>query len=342
MSADIKKRGLGRGLDALFRDAKVEQASINRPVTTRIEEETPAPKLKRADELIAASQQAAAAPESGAKNIVADAAVLNKNTAQRKLPIDKLTPGKYQPRHHFNDEAIDQLAESISVHGIIQPLIVRPIAGGMFEIIAGERRWRAAQKAKVHDVPVVIREMTDSEALEFGLIENLQREDLTALEEAEGYQRLIDEFSHTQEVLAHHLGKSRSHIANTLRLLKLPSRVKGLITTGALSAGHARALVTAPNAEEVANIVVKRSLSVRQTEKLIQGLLSGGKKAPSSKKPTFVKKDVDTLALEEKMVSLLGLKVTIDASGSAGKITIEYKTLDQLDDVLARLSSAPR
>lgn len=327
MSADTKKRGLGRGLDSLFRDARVEA-----PRTTT-DDEAPAPKLKRADELASASQQATQSATLAAPAVVTG--------APRKLPIDKLTPGKYQPRRQFNDEAIEQLAESISVHGIIQPLIVRPVAGGLHEIIAGERRWRAAQRAKVHDVPVIIRDMTDSEALEFGLIENLQREDLTVLEEAEGYQRLIEEFSHTQEVLAHHLGKSRSHIANTLRLLKLPARVKGLINSGALSAGHARALVTAPNAEEVANIIVKRSLSVRQTEKLIQDML-GGKKKAEAKKPKFVKKDVDTLALEQKMISLLGLKVIIDNNGSAGRLIIEYKSLEQLDDVLARLSSAPR
>ncbi|MFH1157877.1 MAG: ParB/RepB/Spo0J family partition protein [Pseudomonadota bacterium] len=312
MAADTRKRGLGRGLDALFQDARNEEDSF-------------APKMKRADEMVSviAAQQSSASP-------------------QRKIPIDKLKPGSFQPRRRFDDAALDNLAESIVVHGILQPLLVRPLAGGMYEIIAGERRWRAAQKAQIHDLPVIVQELNDNDALEISLIENLQREDLTALEEAEGYQRLMDEFRHTQDVLAHHLGKSRSHVANTLRLLKLPERVKQYMQDGALSAGHARCLVGCGNAEEIAGIVVARGLNVRQTEKLVKGAAEG--KAATKKSQTkkgFVRKDVDVLALEEKMSSLLGMKVTIESAGPAGSLRIEYKSLEQLDDVLERLSCPP-
>lgn len=311
--AEAKKRGLGRGLDALFQDVRREEESFE-------------PKIKRADEVVKASEELAQ-QASGTR------------PSPLRIAVEKLSPGKFQPRRKFDDEAIDQLAESIASHGVLQPLLVRPLSGDRYEIIAGERRWRAAQKAQVHELPVVIRSLTDQEALEIGLIENLQREDLTALEEAEGYQRLMDEFGHTQEVLAEHLGKSRSHIANTLRLLKLPQGVRGLVQSGALSAGHARTLVGAKNPEELAGAIVKRGLNVRQAEKLVQQSVEGKHKAP--KRPLFRQKDVDTLALEEKITGLLGMRVTIEGS-PAGKITIDYKSLDQLDDIAARLSSVPR
>ncbi len=309
MAGDTKKRGLGRGLDALFQDARNEETSF-------------APKIKRADEMIAdtlAQQSSVGAP--------------------RKVSIDKLKPGKFQPRRHFDDAAIESLAESIAVHGVLQPLFVRSLAGGMYEIIAGERRWRAAQKAQVHELPVIVHDLSDNDALEIALIENLQREDLTALEEAEGYQRLMDEFRHTQDVLAHRLGKSRSHVTNMLRLLKLPHKVKQYMQEGLLSAGHARTLVGSDNAEKLADAIVKRGLSVRQAEKLVKKA-SAGKAA--GKKPVsrnFVPRDVDVLALEEKMSTLLGMRVMLESAGSAaGTLRIEYKSLEQLDDVLARLS----
>ena len=309
---DIKKRGLGRGLDALF-------------LSSRKEEESFQPKIKRADEMVAtaAAQQPAA-------------------TAPRKLPIDRLKPGKFQPRRHFDDDAISNLAESISVHGVLQPIFVRPLTGGMYEIIAGERRWRAAQKAQIHEVPVIVHELSDNDALEIALIENLQREDLTALEEAEGYQRLMDDFRHTQDVLAHRLGKSRSHVTNTLRLLKLPERVKRYLQSGQLSAGHARALIGSDNAEKLADVIIKRGLSVRQTERLVKEATApkpGAKKKPVAK--SYVPRDVDVLALEEKMSTLLGLKVMINGEGTAGALIIEYKSLDQLDDLIERLSRLP-
>ena len=189
----------------------------------------------------------------------------------------------------------------------------------------------------MHEVPVVIQELSDQEALEIALIENLQREDLTAVEEAEGYQRLVDEFGHTQDALARQLGKSRSHVANTLRLLKLPASVRKHIQSGSLSAGHARALIGAKNPEELAALVVRRGLNVRQTESLVQKATEG--KLKPKKLKGFVQKDVDVLALEELTSSKLGLKVTIDSKGASGKLSIEYKTLDQLDDLLSRLTT---
>jgi ParB family chromosome partitioning protein len=311
MTSDVKKRGLGRGLDALFQDARNEEASF-------------APKIKRADEIVskAFTQQPAA-------------------SSPQKVSIDKLKPGKFQPRRHFADTAINDLAESIAVHGVIQPLLVRKLSATTYEIIAGERRWRAAQKAQVHELPVIVLDLNDNDALEIALIENLQREDLSALEEAEGYQRLMDEFHHTQDVLAHHLGKSRSHVANTLRLLKLPNKVKQYIQEGALSAGHARALIGCSNAEEIAQTVVKRGLSVRQTEKLVQGAGVGKAKLKKPSSKNLIRKDVDVLALEEKISSLLGMKVTIEGAGAAGSLRIEYRSLEQLDDLLERLSHTP-
>lgn len=323
MNADIKKRGLGRGLDALFRDVKSEDASFQ-------------PRVKRADEMVAASQ--ALRPDAAAATPAASAA----GGPPRRLPVERLTPGKYQPRRHFDDAAIDQLAESIGVHGVLQPLLVRPLSANMYEIVAGERRWRAAQKAQVHDLPVVIRDLTDKEAMEIALIENLQREDLSAVEEADGYQRLIDEFGHTQDMLAQQIGKSRSHVANTLRLLKLPAPVRKMIQSGMLSAGHARALVGARNPEELAGLIVKRSLSVRQTEKLVQQATEGKLKSPAKKIKGFAQKDVDLLALEQKLTTTLGMKVTVEGAGASGKLVVEYKTLDQLDDIIARLSVTPR
>jgi ParB family chromosome partitioning protein len=317
MTADIKKRGLGRGLDALFRDVKSEEQSFQ-----------PQP-AKRADEMVMAAQQ-----------LQQNAPALTGGDQVRRVGIDKLTPGKFQPRRMFRDDSLDQLAESITAHGILQPLLVRPIGADRYEIIGGERRWRAAQLAQVHEVPVVIRSMSDQEALEIGLVENLQRQDLTPLEEAEGYNRLIEEFHHTQDMVARQLGKSRSHVANTLRLLKLPASVRDLLQSGALSAGHARVLVGVANAEELAVMIVKQGLSVRQTEKLTQQAAAG--KIKTLSRATHVAKDVDVLALEKKMTELLGLKVVIDGQGAAGKLVIAYTALDQLDDLLARLSITPK
>jgi ParB family chromosome partitioning protein len=315
MSAESRKRGLGRGLDALFQDVKREEVSFE-------------PKLKRANEIAPEASARVTAPQANAPV-----------SGQRKISIDRLTPGKFQPRHYFDDASIDQLAESIAIHGVIQPLLVRPLNDTMFEIVAGERRWRAAQKAQVHELPVVVQLLNDNDALEIALIENLQREDLNVLEEAEGYQRLMDEFQHTQEVLAHHLGKSRSHVTNTLRLLKLSPKIKDYVQKGALSAGHARTLIGCPTADDMADVIIQRGLNVRQTEALVKNSALDKKPASAKKaKNAFSQKDVDVLALEQKMSSLLGLRVTIDSRGAEGSIRIDYKSLDQLDGILEKLS----
>lgn len=318
MNADIKKRGLGRGLDALFQDARAEESVFE-------------PKIKRADEIVSA-------PVSSAPQATAVA-------PQRKLPVEKLRPGQFQPRTHFDEAALDALAESIAVHGILQPILVRPVGGNMFEIIAGERRWRAAQKARIHEVPVVVQDMGDNDALEIALIENLQREDLDAIEEAEGYQRLMDEFHHTQDVMAHRLGKSRSHVANMLRLLKLSPKVKHYVQTRQMSAGHARTLVGVEGADRIADVIVKRGLNVRQTEKLLKKVPGKEKPGVIGKKPvgarSFIPRDVDVLALEEKISSILGMRVIIDGVGPEGTVTIEYRSLDQMDDIISRLSQTP-
>lgn len=342
---DSKKRGLGRGLDALFRDIKSDEQSFRatHQASAAQPAETQAP-VKRADEMLRAAealQPVAAAPAATAP--VAKAAEAPAVGLTRKIAIEKLSPGKFQPRFHFDDNALQQLAESIKVHGVLQPLLVRPKGKDGFEIIAGERRWRAAQIAKLHELPAVVEDLTDKQALEIALIENLQREDLSAVEEAEGYQRLMDEFGHTQEVIAEQLGKSRSHVANTLRLLKLPQSVRQMVLTGDISAGHARALVGAKNPDELADAIMKRSLSVRQTEQLVQKSTDGKLKAKTKKAKGFTEKNVDILALEQKITSTLGLKTQLDTqnNGASGKVIVEYKSLDQLDDLVLRLT-APR
>jgi len=238
----------------------------------------------------------------------------------------------------FDQTAIDDLIESVKEKGILQPILVRPWPEDpeMFEIIAGERRWRAAQAALLHDVPVIIRDLSDREALEVALIENLQRQDLSPLEEAEGYRRLMDDFSHTQEELAKTVGKSRSHVANTMRLLALPPRVKQLLDEGSLTAGHARALLTCGDPVGLAEQVVAKGLNVRQTEKLSQ---QGPEKTKSRKESSAPGKDADLLALERDLSNLLGLKVSIVLQGSGGEISVQYSTLEQLDNVLHRLSN---
>lgn len=255
----------------------------------------------------------------------------------RNVGIDRLRPGRYQPRQSFDDDAISDLVDSIREKGILQPILVRRLDDGDgFEIIAGERRWRAAQRAGLHEVPVLVKDFSDREALEVALVENLQRQDLSALEEAQGYRRLLEEFGNTQEELARAVGKSRSHVANTMRLLALPDPVKLMVEAGELTAGHARALLATDDPLAVARQVVARGLNVRQTEKLAQKPPRRQPKAPRDEH-----KDADTRALERDLSALLGLKVTIEFHGRGGELTIHYGTLEQLDDILHRLSHAP-
>jgi len=264
----------------------------------------------------------------------------------KEVPIEQLHPNANQPRRRFSEEALEELSESIRTNGLLQPILVR-LHGerqGDYEIVAGERRWRAAQRAQLHHVPVVIREIDDAQALELALVENLQREDLSPLEEADAYHRLMETFAHTQESLAKNVGKSRSHIANTLRLRSLPNSVKALLEEGKLSAGHGRALLGAEDPDALAREAVKKQLSVRQVERLIQRQKAGeGIKARTPKampKPSG-EKDADTIALERDLSDMLGLKVTIDFHQEGGTLTIRYRTLEQLDDVLRRLNQTP-
>jgi ParB family transcriptional regulator, chromosome partitioning protein len=256
----------------------------------------------------------------------------------REVAIDQLRPNPFQPRHHFAEDDLASLEASILELGILQPILVRHARGSdtEFEIIAGERRWRAAQRAQLHQVPVVVRDMDDVQALEIAIVENVQRSDLSALEEADGYQRLMDEFGHTQEYLSGVIGKSRPHIANTLRLLALPQKVKALIEEGSLSAGHGRALLGAADPVAMAREVVKKGLNVRQVEKLVKKEGSGQK---ASRHQPLPGKDADTLALEANISAALGLKIDIDHKGdSGGQVHVQYQTLEQLDEICRRLS----
>lgn len=259
----------------------------------------------------------------------------------RSLPVaavSALVPGRFQPRRQFDEELLEELAESVRTKGVLQPILVRPHPEevGLYEIIAGERRWRAAQRALLHEVPVLVRDFTDQEAAEVALVENLQRKDLSPLEEAEGYSRLLKEFKHTQEELGRALGKSRSHVTNMLRLLSLPDPVRAMIEDGKLSAGHARALVASADPVKTAALVVEKGLSVRQTEALVN---ETGKAKPQAKKTKGAAGgDADLAALERDLTESLGLKVTLKSTGQGGELIVQYRTLEQLDDLLTKLS----
>jgi ParB family chromosome partitioning protein len=255
--------------------------------------------------------------------------------AQRRVAIELIRPGAFQPRRRFAEAELDALAQSIREKGVLQPLLVRPLSGeeADFELVAGERRWRAAQRVGLHEVPVIIRPMADSEALEIALVENLQREDLSPLEEAEAYSRLMDEFGRTQASLAEALGKSRSHVANTVRLLSLPVPVRRRLDEGELTAGHARALLAVADPAALAEEVVRRGLNVRATEQLVQRRIEG------RRSPRRQVRDADTLALECELAALLGLRVTLEPKKRGGALTLHYASLDQLDRVLSLLRS---
>jgi len=251
----------------------------------------------------------------------------------REVAIELIRPGAFQPRRHFDEAELEALAQSVREKGVLQPLLVRPIeeAAAAFELIAGERRWRAAQRAGLHQVPVLVRALSDIEALEIALIENLQREDLTALEEAEAYRRLIDQFGRTQASLADAVGKSRSHVANTLRLLGLPEIVRRRLEEGALTAGHARALLAADDPAALAAEIIRRGLNVRVTEQLVKR-----RAAPRPANPRQPR-DADTTALERDLAQILGLRVTIAGKARGGALTLHYANLDQLDRLLMLL-----
>jgi len=306
-------KGLGRGLDALLGDAPSSHSSARQPAG-----EAPAP----------------AGPK-------------------RELPIEQLKPHADQPRRVFDKDAIDELANSIAAKGMLQPILVRPKGRDSYEIVAGERRWRAAQKAQLHKVPVIIRELTDEETAEIALIENVQRVDLNPVEEAAAYARLSDVYGRTQEDIAKAVGKSRSHVANIMRLLGLPQKALDALSTNAISMGHARALLGSSSPVQMLGIVLKGDLSVRETEKYIReaeaeikGGAASGKAGDSGKSEAKSKasggsKDADTRALERDLSAILGLDVAIEHSKKgAGSVTVNYLTLDQLDDICRRLMGA--
>ena len=299
MNTDLgKRKNLGRGLSALFGEQEPE---------------------------VVAATPAASAPIAAAPLPVTH------------LALDLLAPSSLQPRRHFDETALSELAASISEKGVLQPLLVRPDPQrpGRYEIIAGERRWRASQRAQVHEVPVHVTNLGDAEVLEVALIENLQREDLTAIEEARGYKRLQEDFSHTQERVAEVVGKSRAHVANTLRLLSLPRAVQDLLDAGTITAGQARPLIGLSDAEAVAKLIVKRGLSARQAERLAKGF---GRK----RRLAVVPKDTDTAALEQSLEQATGYKVNISFDGKGGAVTVNYASLEQLDDIVRRLSTGGR
>lgn len=260
---------------------------------------------------------------------------------QRRVPVEFLRPSARNPRRNFVEEDLEDLTTSIRERGILQPIIVRSIPGMMdaYEIIAGERRWRAAQRAELHDVPVLLVEADDREALEIAIVENVQRTDLNAIEEAAGYERLIGEFGYTQNDLARVIGKSRSHVANTLRLSKLPEPVRKLVSEGAVSAGHARALLSVSDPEFMAQKIIDDGLSVRDIERIVQEEARGESRSAAPGKPKTAK-DPDTRALEKALEEALGLSVSIGhrANGS-GEVKIGYKTLEQLDALCHRLKA---
>ena len=260
--------------------------------------------------------------------------------AEILVPIEKVQANPDQPRRQFLQEDLDDLTASIKEKGVLQPLIVRPRDGGSYEIVAGERRWRAAQAAQLHEVPVLIRDYSDLEMMEVAIIENIQRADLNAMEEALSYKQLMEKFGHTQEKMAEALGKSRSYIANLVRLLHLPDDVQQLVHERQLSAGHARALITTDNASDLARKIVKGGLSVRATEALVKRAAGGDKPTSAKKTKLSAEKDADTRALEDDLSAALKMKVSIDhkAGGETGAVTISYASLDQLDELCNILS----
>jgi len=296
-----ERGGLGRGLSALMAD-------IETPQTAPAEAETPGSDIR----------------------------------APRRVPIDRISPNPDQPRRSFSDSALEELAVSIRAKGIIQPLIVRPDPADAqrYQIVAGERRWRAAQLARLHDLPVIIREFDDTEVLEVAIIENIQRADLNALEEAQGYRQLIDRFGHTQDQLAQAMGKSRSHIANLMRLLALPDDIQDMLRAGQLSAGHARALLTADDPIGLARKAVAKGWSVRDVEKHAKTGETGASRGKT--RPVAAAKDADTIALEGDLSANLGMPVSIDhdASTDTGLVSIRYRDLEALDDLIRRLSTS--
>lgn len=267
--------------------------------------------------------------------VMEGARVTESGSGSKKLPVDFIIANRANPRRTFDADQLEELTNSIREKGVMSPLLVRPTDDpNIFELIAGERRWRAAQKAGLHDVPVIVREVDDKEALELAIIENVQRADLNPLEEAMGYGQLIEQFEYTQQDLAQVIGKSRSHVANTLRLLRLPEDVRSMVASGTLTAGHARTLITVEDPAALAHQIVEKGLSVREAEALSQ------QRDLPKRKPVAdtAQRDADSVALERRLADALGLSVVLNHSERGGKLEIRYKTLEQLDDLCLRLT----
>jgi len=296
------RRPLGRGLSALLGEATQDM-----PVSTGAEAET-----------------------AGAAS----------NRAVRHIDVARIAPHPDQPRRRFDAGALEELAESIRARGIIQPIIVRPMASGHYQIVAGERRWRAAQKAQLHQIPAIVRDFTEAETLEIALVENIQREDLNAIEEAQAYRRLIDQFQHSQDALARIVGKSRSHIANLMRLLDLPASVQTLVSEGRLSMGHGRALIGAPDCATIAEQIAEKGLSVRETERMVRVAREGRNGPRGGSTTTSSARDPDLVAMEQHLSDLLGLKVSLGFAGGKGTLTLYYSNVDQLDMLCQKLSGS--
>lgn len=311
---------LGRGLSALLGDVdpSVARATTPSEPSNDAKPDQPGPR------------PVAAAPSSDA------------GEGARMMPLERLRRNPDQPRKRFDDKDLQELTDSVREKGLIQPILVRPIPGvaDAYQIVAGERRWRAAQRAELKEVPVVIRELNDQEVLEISIIENVQRADLNAIEEARGYKALMEQFGHTQEDIAKVIGKSRSHVANTMRLLALPPRVRDMVYEGKLSAGHARAIAAAPDPEALADRILEAGLTVREAEALARQAHeeSGGEPGARGGRPSG--KDSNTLALEKEVGEALGLEVDIRAKGEAGEIRIRFGQLEQLEEVCRRLKVA--
>ncbi|MBB5987978.1 ParB/RepB/Spo0J family partition protein [Sphingobium lignivorans] len=259
------------------------------------------------------------------------------NRSVQFLPVSRIAPHPEQPRRQFDEQALDELAESIRARGVIQPIIVRPVSGGRYQIVAGERRWRAVQKAQLHEIPAIVRDFSEAETLEIALVENIQREDLNPIEEAQAYRRLIDQFQHSQDALARIVGKSRSHIANLMRLLDLPDDVQDLVMGGQLSMGHGRALIGVSDCSQLARDIAHKGLSVRETEKLVR-LKREGRSPREETSNAGGARDPDLVAMEQHLSDLLGLKVGIAFENGKGSLTLNYSSLEQLDMICQKLT----
>jgi ParB family transcriptional regulator, chromosome partitioning protein len=353
--SDLRPRGLGRGLSALLGEPvrteppkpantswpqpapqpPAPQAEAPRPApppieparnvfelpVTNVQQQSPAPQPQQ--------PHPAPAPQAAPPQAAAE-------SGPRSIPIDLVQRNPQQPRKHFDESELTELAGSIKTHGVLQPILVRPIADGRYEIVAGERRWRAAQRAGLHAIPAVIRDLNEVEVLEIAIVENVQRTDLNPLEEAQGFQALIERFGRTQQDIADAVGKSRPHIANMLRLLQLPDDIQEMVRDGRLSSGHARAILTAPDPRGLAQKAISEGLNVREVERLAQ-IAKDEKHGPRASVVAAEAKSADTRALEQSLSNALGLDVTIVEKGEAGEVKIAFKSLAQLDEVIRRL-----